>query len=1135
MKEVRHRISFVSLTASLLAFCSTGLAQTSPVPGDARSAGLYYIVPDVACWFDTAGGGFITNGFINLADEPNPVDLGTWEPFTSSMGESAFLIEFNTYANDGTYLNQNNVVAIQPAAGGPANLSYAYYDDTGKPFEGQINLSRQNGNPGRVAGDKRIGATNFITECEVSIGQLSQFQAANRGETWANNNIYQGTDRYAAEQIFGLNTNTLVATPVTNAWDYVYGPHVGNMGANNNAPQCSRTGGRPDFLDNGNIVVMIDDKTSIVNSGGEVTTFSIIKPDGTVVKGPTLVSPNAIFDNQCAFQGGFCIRVQTSIFFYDDDGNLIKSNSLAQPIANLQAAAPAGWGFTGAYSEDRGDAQHVAADIRSPYVFMAGGVTMSGGTGTGGTASQSNAVMMAIWNGQTGDFITNVMVSSDLNAGALTVDRTALAVNMSNQVCVVFDGQPDTTLGYANQVIGRVMQFNGANVTYLTPSFFAFVNSDNTNTVASNGFPLGFLTQNASVSMTTKAICIAAKGSINSTNNPYSPTAADSTLGMTSSDYTTVYTVLSMPLGGPETAGSSYIVPDMALWWNSSKNAATNGPVNLAQVGVVSSSDSWEPYTSLMGNSTFLIEFSTYANDGTLANMNNVIAKQPVAGGAPALDYAYYGDATGSSPGPFEGAINLSRQTGNPGRVAGDMRTGATNFITECEVSIGQLPAFMSANRGETWANNNIYKGTDRYAAEQIFSLNPATLAQTPVTNAWDYVYGPYVGSMGANNNSPQCSRTGGRPVFLDNGNIAVVIDDKTSIVSAGGEVTTLAVIEPNGTVVSGPTLVDPRDIWDNVCAFKGGFAVRVHNLMYLYDDDGNALTNFDVNVTSGLVFANDPANAGGRGDAYRIGGNIDSYYVYMAGGTTNVPGYSTAPMSIGLQGEDRDGVVCVAVWDTRTAACVATAPVCELDPAYSATSRTMIAVDGSDDFTVAYKLRPTARFPEFQTLARVGKLVGGTNITWLGPSFYPFVNHDAYGGQTFGGTNSFETDEPSVAMTTQQICISAKGRFNSTNNPAAAPDTSEYSDLYTVIANPAAATAVTPASMTATLSAGSVVISWNATAGLLTLVSSSNPAAPLSSWTAVSPQPATTGPVNGKYSMTVPVTAGNQYFDLKR
>jgi hypothetical protein len=62
------------VTASLLASCSTALAQLT-VPGDARSAGLHYIVPDVACWWD-ATGNFVTNGFINLAEAADPAGLG---------------------------------------------------------------------------------------------------------------------------------------------------------------------------------------------------------------------------------------------------------------------------------------------------------------------------------------------------------------------------------------------------------------------------------------------------------------------------------------------------------------------------------------------------------------------------------------------------------------------------------------------------------------------------------------------------------------------------------------------------------------------------------------------------------------------------------------------------------------------------------------------------------------------------------------------------------------------------------------------------------------------------------------------------------------------------------------------------
>ncbi len=383
-----------------------------------------------------------------------------------------------------------------------------------------------------MAGDKRSGATTFITQAEVSIGQLPDFQLVNR---WANNNIYQGVNRYAAEQIFTLNPLSLAQTPVANAWDYVYGPFVGVMGLGNNAPQCTRTGGRCDFLDNGNIVVMIADRTCIL-SPGEVATFAIIEPNGNIVKGPTLVDPRNIWDNMCAFKGGFCIRVVDAIYFYDNDGNLKHVNNLAVANANLDTI----FGSTGAsYYMDRGDFTRVASDIRSRYVYLAGGVTIPG--------SAANPCMMAIWDGGTGAFVLNAMVSSDLDPEFLYVDRTALAVNAENDVCVVYDGIADTTAPYNPQAIARVLNFNGHRVTPRTPSFFAFVNSDNRKTVkAAGGTPQGFLTITPNVSMTSKAICIAAKGWINSINNPAGgPDTLNLYNGVTG--FTTVYTVISRP------------------------------------------------------------------------------------------------------------------------------------------------------------------------------------------------------------------------------------------------------------------------------------------------------------------------------------------------------------------------------------------------------------------------------------------------------------------------------------------------------------------------------------------------------------------------------------------------------------
>src|SRR5207249_2992923 len=106
--------------------------------------------------------------------------------------------------------------------------------------------------------------------------------------------------------------------------------------------------------------------------------------------------------------------------------------------------------------------------------------------------------------------------------------------------------------------------------------------------------------------------------------------------------------------------------------------------------------------------------------------------------------------------------------------------------------------------------------------------------------------------------------------------------------------------------------------------------------------------------------------------------------------------------------------------------------------------------VDALDRVCVVYKVKPvSANFPLFQTAARV-MAFDGTNVTYLTHSFFPFVNHDG------DGSLGISTLEPSVAMTTRQIFISAKGVVNSTNNPSAGGDTVVgNTDVYTVINHP--------------------------------------------------------------------------------
>ena len=552
--------------------------------------------------------------------------------------------------------------------------------------------------------------------------------------------------------------------------------------------------------------------------------------------------------------------------------------------------------------------------------------------------------------------------------------------------------------------------------------------------------------------------------------------------------------------GKAESVGLTHVVPDAPCWYDAVNNYVTNGPIILANQPPAVTLGNWEPFISSLGDSTFLIEFNTYADDGTFLNQNNAVAKQPAAGGPAKVGYCYYAD-DGT---PFKGAINFSRQQGNPGKVAGDLRYGANNFITECEVSIGQIPSFQTVSR---WSNNNIYAGTDRYAAEQIFTLDPVTLAQTPVAKAWEYVYGPYVGAMGPANNAPQCSRTGGRPNFLDNGNIVVMIDDKTAIASTAGEVTTFAIIQPDGTIVKGPTLAKEQDIFDNMCAVKGGFVIRVHNSLLFYNNSGSLTYSNDVNVSSGMNFGGSP-DAGGRGDAIRINGDIRSHYVFLAGTSGGGGGTLGIPMG-------------VAAWDARTGQFAGGSIVSDGNPATIKCDRAGLAADALDRVCVAYAYQADSTVFGYQVVARVAQF-DGVNFNWFSHSFYPFVNHDQDPANVLG----FATSNPYVAMNTRQICIAAKGTINNANNVAAGPNTPNEQTVYTVISNPAPVPAPRPTVSITRPDSSHVTLTWNVEDGLFTVQTKASPTS--GTWTAL-----TAG--NVAPPVTVQIGAGPSLIRLAR
>lgn len=427
----------------------------------------------------------------------------------------------------------------------------------------------------------------------------------------------------------------------------------------------------------------------------------------------------------------------------------------------------------------------------------------------------------------------------------------------------------------------------------------------------------------------------------------------------------------------------------------------------------------WDPYTGVMGNSTFLIAANAYA-EGSSESQRFVVAFQPVTGGTMRLGEVFFTDAGF----PFRGEINASREDGNPGRVAGDERPGATNFIVGAEASPHLLPEFASDTR---WNLGYDRLADGRYGTVQFYGLNPATLAQTPLSKAIDSAHGRLTTGTAPSN---QISAFGGDVAGLDNGNFVSVVEDHSNTFSESSNAVVATIFSPNGSIVTESFKVADGDQWSNIAPFKGGFAVRSAGIIYCFDNAGTLLGQVDQD-TSGASFDR------GRGDGTRLGGHINSPYLFLAGKMTNAPS------------------VKLAAWDARDRSFVALAEVS--DGARSGgLDRANLDVDALNRVTVAWVSQPSG-YERPQVAARVMTLNTATKtITPLTSSFLGFANT--------AQTGLIRTLGMSVAMTTRQILIAAKGEINLQNNPSAGANSPREINFYTVITHPAPSDDPTPA-----------------------------------------------------------------------
>jgi hypothetical protein len=488
----------ISVSWMVLVFFAVGTGRLSAqepfVPEGIESVGLQRIVEDTIAFFNDWDG-----------DGQRDPQLGNWEPYTSVLGNSAFLIQSGTYAEslDPTFpvMMQRFGVVFQAVGGGAPSRGEAFFADDGTPYRGPINNYRQNGNPGRVAGDKRPGAVHFIAGGETSADEFAPFRSDDRWDT----GVIRG-GRYGTVQTHSLDLATLAQTSTGKAFDAVLGRLKSGDATRGGDTQIGRFGGDMTALSDGNFVVVVDDLSNLIGTSRSATAV-IVAPDGSIVRDSFVIGAGELWSNVCAFKGGFCVRLSGRLKFYNNSGDL--QGEADQNDATIVDD----FGSTlFAFDRGRGDGARIASHINSNYVFLAGR-----------NNEPVKDVRVAVWDARDQSFKGSVNVNelSEANGGTDPADfrplfdRVNLAVDALNRAVVTYEVQPQ---GYiAQQVAARVLAFDEATgkFSYLTKSFFPFINH-----AQELSFGLPIKSYRPSASMTTKEILIAANGQPNTMNTP---------------------------------------------------------------------------------------------------------------------------------------------------------------------------------------------------------------------------------------------------------------------------------------------------------------------------------------------------------------------------------------------------------------------------------------------------------------------------------------------------------------------------------------------------------------------------------------------------------------------------------------
>lgn len=394
---------------------------------------------------------------------------GNWEPYTSAFGDGTLCLAANTEELGAVDADSERVVvAFFNTDGTVQEVPGFYYSvSPAQPWNTNNDNIRKNGNPPRIAADKRAGATKYLVGNECTPWDFPDLFP-----TWGAGWSYSGT--VASCQLF--NKTASGPSPIGPVIDPVNG-----TATSGSQLDAQRYGGEIRALSNGNFISVVENRDAVYSSTTRAAVGSIVSGDtGLVIGAPfntnlySIDTSNDIWSGVAAFNGGFAVKgnmgspTDFQIFFFDNAGTAKGGWQAVMRTDPATPLAPAGGFSTSVTETGRGDSFRLDSDIRNNYVYYAGK----------GISSPTGASNMGVYVTKIDANSRTTVKEAYVNEGCTTTaalggpDRVNVCVDENGTVFVCWGDKSNTGL---QQIAGR---FYDSDLEPLSDPFLVYTSSE---------------------------------------------------------------------------------------------------------------------------------------------------------------------------------------------------------------------------------------------------------------------------------------------------------------------------------------------------------------------------------------------------------------------------------------------------------------------------------------------------------------------------------------------------------------------------------------------------------------------------------------------------------------------------------